>query len=186
MSVNIRIMQKGFFRRKKFIIDDLVKLSHLSFGVMDENCQLIPNQIGDHTILFDHKYLQRGIEIYIQNHDICLNLSLPTSMDEIHLFYYLVKVYCEYMDTDEFVKDDWLMNIKDIDLQMVYDKRTSADALMDLKSKLSDHKYFEIFLLNQDSFQSICQLLYFSYFTYSQDRALNLPKSQSYSVKILL
>ena len=55
MSVNIRIMQKGFFRRKKFIIDDLVKLSHLSFGVMDENCQLIPNQIGDHTILFDHK-----------------------------------------------------------------------------------------------------------------------------------
>ena len=57
MSVNIRIMQKGFFRRKKFIIDDLVKLSHLSFGVMDENCQLIPNQIGDHTILFDRKYL---------------------------------------------------------------------------------------------------------------------------------
>lgn len=112
---------------------------------MDENCQLIPNQIGDHTILFDHKYLQRGIEIYIQNHDICLNLSLPTSMDEIQLFYYLVKVYCEYMDTDEFVKDDWLMNIKDIDLQMVYDKRTSADALMDLKSKLSNHKYFEIF-----------------------------------------
>lgn len=52
MSVNIRIMQKGFFRRKKFIIDDLVKLSHLSFGVMDENCQLIPNQIGNHTILF--------------------------------------------------------------------------------------------------------------------------------------
>ena len=91
MSVNIRIMQKGFFRRKKFIIDDLVKLSHLSFGVMDENCQLIPNQIGDHTILFDHKYLQRGIEIYIQNHDICLNLSLPTSMDEIQLFYYLVR-----------------------------------------------------------------------------------------------
>ena len=145
MSVNIRIMQKGFFRRKKFIIDDLVKLSHLSFGVMDENCQLIPNQIGNHTILFDHKYLQRGIEIYIQNHDICLNLSLPTSMDEIQLFYYLVKVYCEYMDTDEFVKDDWLMDIKDIDLQMVYDKRTSADALMDLKSKLLDHKYFEIF-----------------------------------------
>ena len=145
MSVNIRIMQKGFFRRKKFIIDDLVKMSHLSFGVMDENCQLIPNQIGDHTILFDRKYLQRGIEIYIQNHDICLNLSLPTSMDEIQLFYYLVKVYCEYMDTNEFVKDDWLMNIKDIDLQMVYDKRTSADALMDLKSKLSDHKYFEIF-----------------------------------------
>ena len=144
MSVNIRIMQKGFFRRKKFIIDDLVKMSHLSFGVMDGNCQLIPNQIGDHTILFDRKYLQRGIEIYIQNHDICLNLSLPTSMDEIQLFYYLVKVYCEYMDTNEFVKDDWLMDLKDIDLQMVYDKRTSADALMDLKSKLLDHKYFEI------------------------------------------
>ena len=67
MSVNIRIMRKGFFRRKKFIIDDLVKLSHLSFGVMDENCQLIPNQIGNHTILFDHKYLQRGIEIYRLN-----------------------------------------------------------------------------------------------------------------------
>ena len=40
MSVNIRIMQKGFFRRKKFIIDDVVKLSHLSFGVMDENLVL--------------------------------------------------------------------------------------------------------------------------------------------------
>ena len=165
MSVNIRIMQKGFFRRKKFIIDDLVKLSHLSFGVMDENCQLIPNQIGDHTILFDHKYLQRGIEIYIQNHDICLNLSLPTSMDEIQLFYYLVKVYCEYMDTDEFVKDDWLMDLKDIDLQMVYDKRTSADALMDLKSKLSDHKYFEIFgiLHPIPTETTICQRLHLAF-----------------------
>lgn len=40
MSVNIRIMQKGFFRRKKFIIDDLVKLSHLSFGVMDEKLSI--------------------------------------------------------------------------------------------------------------------------------------------------
>ena len=36
MSVNIRIMQKGFFRRKKFIIDDLVKMSHLSLGLWME------------------------------------------------------------------------------------------------------------------------------------------------------
>ena len=62
MSVNVRIMQKGFFRRKKFIIDDLVKLSHLSFGVMDENCQLIPNQIGDHTILFDRNIFKEGLK----------------------------------------------------------------------------------------------------------------------------
>ena len=146
MSVNVRIMQKGFFKRKKFEMEDLVKISHLSFGVMDENFQLIPNQIGTHTLLFDRKYLQRGIEIYIQNHDICLNLSLPTSMDEIQLFYYLVKLYCDFMDTHEFVKDDILMDVKEMDLQMVYDKRTSADALRDLMDKCDDDsRYFEVF-----------------------------------------
>lgn len=144
MSVNIRIMQKGFFRQKKFTIEDLVKLSHLSFGVWDENYQLIPNQIGNHTLLFNRKYLQRGIELYIQNHDICLKLSLPTSMDEIQLFYNLAKTYCDFMQTHQFVKDDVLMNVKDMDLQMVYDKRTSAGALRDLKENMKD-AYFEIY-----------------------------------------
>ena len=95
MSVNIRIMQKGFFHQKKFTIEDLIKLSHLSFGVMDENYQLIPNQIGNHTLLFNRKDLQRGIELYIQNHDICLKLDLPASMDEIQLLYSLTSMYCD-------------------------------------------------------------------------------------------
>lgn len=139
-------MQKGFFRQKKFTMEDLVKLSHLSFGVMDENYQLIPNQIGKHTLLFNRKYLQRGIELYIQNHDICLKLSLPTSMDEIILFYDLAKKYCDFMQTNQFVKDDVLMNVKDMDLQMVYDKRTSADKLRELKEKVEDDDpYFEIY-----------------------------------------
>lgn len=146
MSVNVRIMQKGFFRQKKFTMEDLVKLSHLAFGVMDENYTLIPNQVGDHTLLFDRKYLQRGIELYTWNHDICLNLSLPTSMDEIQLFYYLVKLYCDFMNTNQFVKDDVLMDFKDMDLQMVYDKRTSAEALMELEEKCVDeNQYFEVF-----------------------------------------
>ena len=146
MSVNIRIMQKGFFRRKKFTMEDLIQLSRLSFGVRDENYQLIPNQIGDHTLLFHRKNLQRGIDLYIRNYDICLELDLPASMDEIQLLYSLTRMYCDFMQTNQFVKNDLLMNVKDMDLQMVYDKRTSANALWDLKEKVNDQdSYFEIY-----------------------------------------
>ena len=127
-------------------MEDLIQLSRLSFGVRDENYQLIPNQIGDHTLLFHRKNLQRGIDLYIRNYDICLELDLPASMDEIQLLYSLTRMYCDFMQTNQFVKDDLLMNVKDMDLQMVYDKRTSANALWDLKEKVNDQdSYFEIY-----------------------------------------
>ncbi len=144
MSVDVCIQQKGFFHRKKFTIEDLVHMSHLSFGSLDENNRLIPNQISNHTILFDKNYLQRGIEIYIENHDIWLNLCLPTSMDEIQLFYYLVKLYCEFMEQEEFIKDMEFVSVDEINLYMAFDKRTSADALRDLLEKDTD-SYFTIY-----------------------------------------
>lgn len=144
MACDVCIPQKGFFLRKKFTMDDLVHMSHLAFGSMDENNRLIPNQISNHTLLFDRSYLQRGIELYIENHDIWLRLSFPTSMDEIQLFYYLIKLYCEFMEQEEFIKDMEYVSVQDIDLLMAYDKRTSADALRDLMDKGTD-SYFTIF-----------------------------------------
>ncbi len=144
MACDVCIEQKGFFKRKKFTIEDLVHMSHLAFGSVDENNRLIPNQISRHTLLFDRAYLQRGIELYIENHDIWLRLSFPTSMDEIQLFYYLIKLYCEFMEQDEFVRDMEYVSVNDIDLLMAYDKRTSADALRDLMEKETD-SYFTIY-----------------------------------------
>ena len=145
MAVDACIMQKGFFHRKKFTMDDLVHMSHLSFGSFDANFRLIPGQISNHTILFDKTFLQRGIEIYIENHEICLRLNFPTSMDEIQLFYYLIKLYCKFMEQEEFVKDDEIIGLDEINLQMAYDKRTSADALRELKDTIVDDTYFTIY-----------------------------------------
>lgn len=84
MSVCARIKQKSLFK-KKMSIEDVINDINLPYGICDENYRLIFNKIGKHTLIYDDEKLARGIDVSIEDSDIVLLLSLPTSSSEIRL-----------------------------------------------------------------------------------------------------
>lgn len=86
MSVIARIKPKGLFK-KKMSIQEIIGYTNLSYGVCDENYRLIENEIAKHTLLYDNAKPARGIDISMDEFDVVLQLSLPTTPSEIQLFY---------------------------------------------------------------------------------------------------
>lgn len=143
MAVDVRIKQKGLFK-KKINIQDIISLKQLSFGTFDENFVLDENKTGTHTILFDKQQLARGIEVWFDEEDACLSLSLPTTWEENELFYELIKEICALFKTKTFIRDEIEVNVKNIDDFVELDVKTSIKALEELQLKCEEYHYFQI------------------------------------------
>ena len=100
MSVSVRIKQKSLFK-KKLNIEEIIKLTNLSYGVSDENYRIIQNEIGKHTLIYDKNKLARGIDISLNDTDVVLLLSLPTSPSEIRKFYEVIEIICKKFNTQK-------------------------------------------------------------------------------------
>lgn len=146
MSVNVRIQQKSLFRRK-LGIEDIIKISKLSYGICDENYRLEPNQIGDHTLLYDNQKLARGIDVTLEKQDILLQLSLPTSLEEIQCFYDLIQKICKKINTSTFIRDEEIVSITEKELCIRYDAEASIKGLQGNEQEIKEGKfrYFQIF-----------------------------------------
>ena len=146
MSVSVEIRQKGLFK-KKITMKEIIELSDLSYGICDENYRLIENGQAQHTLLYDNKHLARGIDVMIENTNVFLMLNLPTSIEEIKLFYSLIEKICKKLKTNEFYRDEELVNIKKIEQCIHFDKEASIIALEDIKKKIEEkaYKHLEIF-----------------------------------------
>ena len=146
MSVNVRITKKSLFK-KKLKIEDIVKMTNLSYGVCDENYRLIDNEFAKHTLLYDKNNLARGIDVSIENDDIILLLSLPTSSSEIRLFYKVIANICDNLKLKKYFREEELVDLNDSDKFIEYDEEASIAGLNDLKEKISSNSYqrFEIF-----------------------------------------
>ena len=78
MSVTARIRQRSIFK-KKLNRDDILQLTGLAYGVSDENFVLCRGEKADHTLIYDETKLARGLDLWLEDTDILLSLSLPTS-----------------------------------------------------------------------------------------------------------
>ncbi len=105
MSVNVRIKQKSLFK-KKISIEEIIKLTNLSYGICDENYRLIPDEIGTHTLIYDKNRLARGIDISQDNNETMLTLSLPTTKEEIKLFYNVIDKICTYLKVKTYIREE--------------------------------------------------------------------------------
>lgn len=145
MSVNVRIKQKKLLK-KPLDINDIIAISNLSYGISDQNYRLVPDKTGANTLLYDSKRLARGIEVSFEQHDIILVLSLPTGHEEIIGFYELIKKICWQLKTDQFLIDDQVKYLNEIDQLYENDCKASINALLDLKDKVnnSEYRYFQI------------------------------------------
>ena len=145
MSVSVKIKQRSIFK-KKLNIEEIIKLTNLSYGVSDENYRIIPNEIAEHTLIYDNNRLARGIDISLDDTDVVLLLSLPTSPSEIRKFYEVIEIICNKFNTQNYIREEELVNIKDNEKFIKYDEEGSIAGLEDLQEKISQDEYkrFEI------------------------------------------
>lgn len=113
MAINVRINQKGLFKRK-YSVEELAGLRNLAYGVPDQHQRLNEGEIGSFTLLYDPNHIARGIGIYLDGYDVCLKINLPTSRHEIYLFYDLIGAICQRFNTDVFLRDEELESIDDL------------------------------------------------------------------------
>lgn len=132
MSVTVEIRQKSIFR-KPLTLEDVIRLSGLSYGTADENFRLIERETGNCTLLYDPETLARGMELSVNENAISLKLSLPTSKAEIRRFYEVVKLLCTTLKTKQFILEGQTQTLHDIDTLMQNDMNASMGALEDLK-----------------------------------------------------
>lgn len=146
MSVTVEIRQKTIFR-KPLTLEDVIRLSGLSYGTADENFRLIERETGNCTLLYDPETLARGMELSVNENAISLKLSLPTSKAEIRRFYEVVKLLCTTLKTKQFILEGQTQTLRDIDTLMQNDMNASMGALDDLNQEISknEYKHFQVF-----------------------------------------
>lgn len=146
MSVTVEIRQKSIFR-KPLTLEDVIRLSGLSYGTADENFRLIERETGNCTLLYDPEKLARGMELSVNENAISLKLSLPTSKAEIRRFYEVVKLLCTTLKTKQFILEGQTQTLRDIDTLMQNDMNASMGALDDLNQEISknEYKHFQVF-----------------------------------------
>ena len=146
MSVNVRIKQKSIFK-KKLNVDDIIKLTNLSYGVCDENYRLIRNEKGNHTLIYDENRLARGIDLSLDGTDIILLLSLPTSLSEIRKFYEVIEKICNELKIKNYIREEENVSLNDKEKFIKFDEQASISGLGDLQEKIGrdEYKRFELF-----------------------------------------
>lgn len=146
MAVDVKIKQKSLFK-KKVTIKEIIELTNLSYGVCDEAYRLIPNEIGSRTILYDKNKLARGIELSLENNDIILRLSLPTTPKEIRCFYKIIETICKNFNTNTYIRNEETAQIEDNDTFIKSDEEGSIYGLKDMKDILAtkEYPYMQIF-----------------------------------------
>lgn len=146
MAVDVKIKQKSLFK-KKITIEEIIKLTNLSYGVCDEAYRLIPKEIGPRTILYDKNKLARGIELSLENNDIILRLSLPTTPKEIRYFYKIIETICKNLNTNTYIRNEETAQIEDNDTFIKSDEEGSIYGLKDMKDILAtkEYPYMQIF-----------------------------------------
>ncbi len=146
MSVYAKITPKQLFK-KKINIEDIINLTHLSYGVYDAYYRLIPSQVDEQTLIYDSSKLARGIELSIEKGSIVLALSLPTSPSEIKTFYQAIEKICHHYKLKEYLREGEKVNIKDNAKFIKSDEETSIASLKQMRANINQNNYerFELF-----------------------------------------
>ncbi|MEG0275979.1 MAG: DUF4299 family protein [Coprobacillus sp.] len=117
MSLDIKIKQKGLFKKKLTLSDIL--MNQFQYGRYDNNYVLIPNEKLDSELtLFHPEHIARGISVIWNENEtkeIGLNMLYPTTNKEIDDLYQLVRYYCQCYKTDVFEQDGVQLHLSDID-----------------------------------------------------------------------
>lgn len=115
MSVDIKIVNRGIFKKKLSVHDFLE--TGLQAGVMDSTWRMQPLEAesADDFILYDPSCIARGIQVvWKQPYEVELYLLLPTCHQEIEAFYALIQHLCKRWKTSAFEQDGETQELRSI------------------------------------------------------------------------
>lgn len=145
MSVTAKILQKSLFK-KKLDVDDIIKISGLAYGVCDSDYRLIENEKGEHTLLYDTEHLARGIDLWLENNDILLSLSLPTAKEEIRTFYNTIEKICNKLKTDTYIREEEKVRLIQSDDFIKADEQGALCGLEQISENIKEkYSHFQVF-----------------------------------------
>ena len=144
MAVKIIIKSKGLFK-KELAFKDIIEPG-MRYGVMDEAYRLDENKVGDYTVIFEAKRICRGFEISFSKGQTRLSLPLPSSKHEIEYFYNFVQKICRKMKTDEFIREEELVRLEDIQKFISLDVDASLRALEIMTTDVMEDKYDSMYI----------------------------------------
>ncbi|MDD6467478.1 MAG: hypothetical protein PUF50_04790 [Erysipelotrichaceae bacterium] len=160
MAVCIEIKQKN---KSSISAKSVAQAMKLEYGIYSNNFVLEEEKTGRYTILFDPKQIGRGIEFSEENQSILLRLSLPSTVNEIALFYRIVAWICKRIPVFDVFRNGEAIAMNYLDLYMEQDKSISLDAILDMEQQIQSKKMqaFTIFgaknpiILGTKEFQEI-------------------------------
>lgn len=141
MSILIKIKQ-GVIKKN---INSIIKYTNMSYGINDEYYRLIPNKTSKHTILYDDRKYARGIDVKTDDDYIYLELSLPTSKEEIRCLYNITKKICNKLLTKKFIKNDIEKSLENLTDCIIEDIDLSEITLKEIRKSLEKNEYIQIF-----------------------------------------
>ena len=107
--------------------------------------RLIPNKTSKHTILYDDRKYARGIDVKTDDDYIYLELSLPTSKEEIRCLYNITKKICNKLLTKKFIKNDIEKSLENLTDCIIEDIDLSEITLKEIRKSLEKNEYIQIF-----------------------------------------
>ncbi len=144
MAVDVTIKSKGLFK-KELKLEDIL-LDNQSYGIMDESFRLEEGKTGDYTVIFNKNNICRGYELSIKKGEINLSMPLPTSDDDIILFYKYIKFICQKMNTKVFTRDEEEVSIDRIQEFIDLDINTSEQALKQIEENINNGTYENMYI----------------------------------------
>jgi len=144
MAVNVIIKSKGLFK-KEFKLADIL-LENMRYGIMDEAFRLEENKVGEYTVIFNKDKICRGYEVSFKKGEIDLRMPLPTSTSDIIFFYDYVKILCQKLKTNKFIREDIMSSLDMIDEYVRLDREASVKALEEINKNLLNGEYENMYI----------------------------------------
>lgn len=146
MAIEV-IIRKNTILNFNIDVKEIAQLKNLDYGCLKSNYVLERGKTANYTILYDAKKIGRGIEVSFEDGDIYFRLPLPSTNDEIKLFYSLVEATMLKLGVNSFERDGYIVEIDKIYDMVEFDQESSVQALNNMETHVNTNQidYFTIF-----------------------------------------
>lgn len=142
MSVDINIKLGG----NTISVAQIAGIMDLAYGISDDNYVLRQGEIGTWTVLYDPRYIGRGVEVRIDEDEVCMRISLPATQRELYMFYDLAAAICRDFGIAGFEKDGVYLPVDDAYAFLEADVDAGVEAIKQISENIRNKEYSQFYV----------------------------------------